>query len=459
MTHSEQRVYRRAGALFGAAAIVVSLSALAAAPSSGGTDRWSQPLVLDPCAAAGNPGVAFPSDQPAHRTGEGALVWARGASCARELGVRVAAIGPADRFAREQDIPGSASAASASTRSPSAAIELTGAQAGRTLLSVAGTLRELPPLSGPALTAASSAPIALATAYRGQTVALYVQRSAHGNALVLRRGPIAAGGANGVEPVELGAEDVEATAAALDYRTQAIAAWAQDAGVYARSLPGRRSLSGPIERLGSGGGDPALAALVSDDGRAIVAWMARERGRTNVYATISQPGIRFGTPRLLESYRDPDGAAPPAASLRLMRLSSGRVLIAWPGADSGRYVVRLAHVSVHGVEAPLTIALGATGDSLLEDIAPGPRGDWVALWTHANKARALYATYGGLTPSGTPLHGAAEEVSAAVLAGSARVAIDPDSDRAIAAWRTPGGALVAATRVSGGAPAGALSGG
>ena len=160
---------------------------------------------------------------------------------------------------------------------------------------------------------------------------------------MLRRGPLPSADADDeVERVALIPHRPTAVAAALDYRNEAFAAWAEGGGVYARALRGADSPPGPVQRLGSSGANPALAGLVSDDGRSIIAWMANESARTRIYAVVSQPGISFGPPTLLESYADPGGVAPPAGSLRLIRLSSGRVVIAWPGVEHGRYAVRRA---------------------------------------------------------------------------------------------------------------------
>jgi len=439
MTRREHGVYRLGGPLLGGVAAVVSIVLLLNAGGGGG--RWSAASTLDSCASGGTPRIAFPASSPADRTGDGALVWLRGPRCPGGAGVRFAAIDGHDRFAREQTL------SSGAAGSGHGAVELTGAEDGRVLLATPGTLREGTAGSWRSAALGPAGPVALARAYRGQTLALYALPVAGATALIARRGPL---GSSVPRTVARAPGPLETLATAMDYRTAAIAAWCSAGMLYARSLPGVQLPAQPVQRLGECGRRPSLAALVSDDGRAIVAWIAREAGRTRVFAVISQPGIRFGAPSLLTSYADPRATPPPDGALRLVRLSSGRVLIAWPGVADGRYVVRLAHVSVTGVQRALTLSRSA-GDALLDDLVPGPRGDWLALWSQPRGgAPALYAAYGGLTPAGSPVHGAPEEVAGDVGPGSAQVAFDPDSDRAIAAWRTAAGALASASRDAGG---------
>ncbi len=446
MSRSEPRVYRLAGAFLAVVVLAGVIAAIAATPgSSTKGDRWSAPAMLDACADA-TPAVAFPADSPAHGTGPGAIVWSVGRSCGNGAGAHIAELGAADDPRAVESLPAPRPATGAQAT-------VTGASEGRLFLSSDGALRETGPSGAPATqlaAAAPGAPIALATAYRGQAVALYApwstSRARSEGQLVLRREPFLDGDdastsvVSGPHPGR-----IEALAVALDYRTDAIAAWLQGGYLYARSLPhtGPRP---PARRLTHIEGHPQLAALISDDGRAILAWSEREGDHTSVYAEITEPGIRFVAPRLLERFRDPGGAPPPEGSLRLARLSSGRVLLAWPGASGGRYVVRLAHVSVGGVQAPRTIAAGDRGgDAVLADLTPGPRGDALVLWNDANARagrqlnRSIFAAYATLSPAGVPLLGSAERVAPSGAVGGPVAAFDPDSDRAIAVWRTARG--------------------
>jgi hypothetical protein len=453
-TRGDHRVYRLVFALLAGVALLGTLAALLRIPGSGtGARPWSATAVLARCPGEGAPAVAFPANSPAHRTGDAMLAWEQGRTCAHGQGLRMAALDA-------HDLPGSERVLADPPSDGHTGVELTGAGAGRVLMSDGGALREAwgrEDVDAPHARAASA--VALATAYRGQAAALYALPTGRGSALLLRRSPSQAGAAKTTR-VAITAAPIGALAVALDYRTEGLGVWQQGANVYARWLP--RSSTEPrarVQRLGSAGTWPALTALISDDGRAIVAWLARERKYTRVYAAVSAPGVRFVAPHLLESYPNPHGSPPPDGSLRVIRLSSERVLLAWPGVEQGRYVVRVAHVALSGVQRPLTISAPRGAEALPTDLAPGNRQDALLAWTQAPAARAtrapagqeLFAAYGSLSAAGRPRFGAPEAVAASVAAGEARVAFDPDSDRAIAIWRAADGSLARAVREPGAA--------
>ncbi len=228
--------------------------------------------------------------------------------------------------------------------------------------------------------------------------------------------------------VPVGAGPVEAVAATMDYRAEVLLVWASGGTVYARELSPAGAL-GPTRRLGSlaaGSPDPELRALLSDDGHAIVAWRGQSVApggapTTTIELSISGGGLAFGAPQVLERFRDLGGFVPPAGSLRLLRLSSEAVMIAWTGVDAGRYVVRASPVSLRrGAWAPVVIsdfgsgggqtsASGApasdarrdanrtgrassiSGDAVLADLAAGPDAEAFAVWRTAPNS-----------PGGTP---------------------------------------------------------
>jgi hypothetical protein len=72
-----------------------------------------------------------------------------------------------------------------------------------------------------------------------------------------------------------GPGSASALTGALDYRSDALLVWAASGGVYAREVVAQSGAAGPVSRLGSSPADPELRALVSDDGRAIVAWRSQ----------------------------------------------------------------------------------------------------------------------------------------------------------------------------------------
>jgi hypothetical protein len=241
------------------------------------------------------------------------------------------------------------------------------------------------------------------------------------------------------------AASVRALTLALDYRTDALVLWVQGTSLYTRDLPASRAPAS-TQRLGSAGPHVRVAALLSDDNRAIVAWTDDRAGTTSVYLDRSAVGVRFGAPTLLERFRDPDGLRSPVASPRLIRLSSESVMIAWAGSSAGHWAVRAAPIDRRGLRTVTTIA-APTGDALLADLVPGPDDDALALWTEPVPGaegtpdmghQAILAARGFDTYPGQAIFGAPEPVAPPALVLDAGAAIDPSNDRAIAMWRGEG---------------------
>jgi hypothetical protein len=417
---------------------------------------WSQPTVLGTCAAPGAPAVLFPSDTPRHGTGPGAIVWSSTARCGGVAGPRLSVI------ASGADAPGPASTPRASTgRALGLTGPVTAAAAPRGRILLAGPAGDLllseglagGPFTVPWATGGASAPLTLATAYLGD-VALASPGGSHGgtSAIELRihrynarafLGPVR------VSPTP--SRSVEGLTLAMDYRSDALAVWERAGAIYARDLPGSDRSARPVMHVASAAPGARIAALRSDDNRAILAWAETRAGITRVYAELSAPNVHFGTPRLLERFADPGGLAPPSGSPRLVRLLSESVMLAWNGAEAGHWVVRTAAVDLNGVRSIDTISAPGR-DALLADLVPGPAGEAYALWTEPQLTtaglnlsdQAVYAARGIDAYPGRTIFGTPELVSAPGAYGStgeAAVAIDPDSDRTIAAWRTSGGAI------------------
>jgi hypothetical protein len=243
----------------------------------------------------------------------------------------------------------------------------------------------------------------------------------------------------------------------MDYRSDAIAAWAQDGSIWAADVP-QHAAARPAVRLGPAGSAPHIAALLSDDNRAIVMWTDRSQGRTRVWLDYSASGPRFDRPRLLERFSDPPGPTEPPGSPQLVRLSSEGVMTAWAGVVEGRWVVRTAPIDQHGLGKVGTIA-AAGADLLLYALAPGPEGDAVALLgePRAQFAAGIPAPPGqsgrstadavmllaarGTEPAGRTSFSALETVGEAPEQSGATVAVEPGSDRAVAAWKGAGGRI------------------
>jgi hypothetical protein len=449
-----------------------TLAALLAAPAFGACTAtaqasaaraWSPPALLSACAATGTPRLAFPSDSPAHATGRGALVWSASRGCPGGEGARVAPIGAGD-------VPG----ASAIPRTPLAhalalrgALALAGGPHGQIV--IAGELPGPPDsvglIEGSALgpfsplspaAPALLAPVALTTAYLGD-VALLAPARAAGGAEQLRleiERHFARSLAPGVRVSVVGS--VQALAVALDYRADALAVWRQAGAIYARELPAS-SAPRAIQRLAPAGAHVRVAALLSDDDHAILAWSEQRAGETSVYLDISAAGVRFGAPQLLERFRDPPGLPSPALSPSLVRLSSESVMMAWAGCANGRWVVRAAAIDLQGPQPISTLAAPDGGQALLAGLAAGPRGEAIVLWTEpqqgehgeANSARqAIFAARGLDAASGRVLFDAPELVAAPAAISRPSIAFDPGTDRALSVWRSGGGSLEYAIRAA-----------
>lgn len=535
LTRRGRRVALEAVAMLASTVLVMSLPG-----SLQATGPWSQPVALAPCSAPGVPAVLFPSDEPRHATGPGAIVWGAGSSCGGGAGARVSAIVPGG------DAPGPetpARGAGGTTLALAPPIAAQTAPHGRIL--VAGTYpaaesragerpepgrvgraraessrggrgraepgrmeRARPagglllsegsaegPFTTPQATGGAVGPLALTSAYLGDV------------ALVSPGGPDAGtGGASRIElrvhryyarafsppvavtPTEGDGGDhaaagddggrVEDLTVAMDYRSDALVVWERAGAIYARDMPGSGRSSRAAVRVAGAEPGARISGLLSDDNRAILAWSETRAGVTSIWAELSGTGPRFGRPWLVERFTDPSGLQPMGGggAPRLVRLSSESVMLAWSGVTAGRWVVHTAAIDENGVRAIATISPPGH-EALLADLAPGPAGEAYALWSEPRAVgggvsagggasggvasggrleyddQALYAARGIDAYPGRTIFDSPQLVAAAGADGTdgeAAVGVDPDSDRAVAAWRTSGGAIEYSLRSVGG---------
>jgi hypothetical protein len=448
--------------------IAALLGSLCAAPTAAAS--WSAPARPAGCAAAlpaaAAPSVVFPSADPTTRSGPGALLWtaprgcAAGATAGEAFGATLAGDTPGVGQPLASDPVGLEEVAvTAGTATGQVVAVGSGALTeGR----IAGAFSAAQPLGGPA------APVAASSAYLGDVAVVSPVRTRAGWAIAVRVQRHYSESPARARLVPVGASPVEAVVAAMNYRADVLLVWASSGTVYARELAPAGAL-GPVQRLGhltAGSPDLELRALVSDDGHAIVAWRSQSVApggapTTTVTLSISGGGLAFGAPRVLERFRDLGGFVPPAGSLRLLRLSSEAVMIAWTGVDADRYVVRASPVSLRrGAWAPVVISgLGSggvqtganrasAGDAVLADLAAGPGAEAFALWRVApgsaggapNPLRwAIRAARGHYAGQGEVSFAVPELVAAPGPNGSPGVAVDPTSGRALAAWVTLAG--------------------
>ena len=427
-----------------------------------GATPWSPAAgPLEACPASGPPRVVFPSNTPRHATGPGAIVWDASRSCPGGEGARVAAIGAGDA----PGIPGiprtptgrplAPRGALAVGAAPHGQIAIAGAapwsrgQARQTLLvqgRAGGPFSSLLNIEGP------PSPLALTTAYLGDVGLAYPPIANGGPGVTVERyysNVLSSRLATGA-----GAAHATSTLAlALDYRTDALTVWTQAGALYAHDLPASGA-SDPTQRLARVRGRVRISALLSDDNRATVAWAEDRDGETSVYLDRSAAGVRFGAPRLLERFRNPDSLTSPPGSPTLVRLSTESVMLAWAGATNGRWAVRAAAVNAGGVGNANTISAPGA-DALLAALAPGPDGEALVLWTEPQQPpggppdmsrQAIFSARGVNVSAARTRFGAPEQVAPPGPNSDATVAIDPASDRAIAAWRGAGGQVRYAVR-------------
>jgi hypothetical protein len=422
---------------------------------------WSRPMTLAHCSAPGAPRVVFPQKTPFRRTGQGAIVFAGAQSCRGGSSALIAPIGPGDVPERPR-APRTASGGAVTLTPPFAGaattdgrIVLVGASPRRSRGRGSAMLSEGRAggaFTAPRSLAGRSSPLGLATAYLGD-VAIASERDDRSLGVEIRMQRWFAHGFG--EATRLGGRSGarRALEVALDYRTDAIAVWWQDGWLWARERHVNGAL-GPLQRFARAGPKVQLSALCSDDGRAIVAWIDPSGGRAKLYIDVSAPFMRLGPGRLLERLRWRGGATLPASgSVRLVRLSTESVLMAWTATQNGHFVVRAAGIDLQG---PRTIStVSAPGeDATLLDLATGPRGDALAVWRGAPAGAAardggraaLMAARGVPSSRGVPRFDAPQRLAPPGRYGDAGVALDPGSDRAVASWREQGGAIRWAVR-------------
>lgn len=440
--------------------------------------------MLSSCGSSGAPRVLFPDDKPYRGTGPGAIVWDGGPRCPGGAGARVGVIGDRD-LSSTPTIPRTGAHTSIAPLGPLSAVAgphgqivIAGSTTARSTEALVvqgradGPFAPLSTDTGTGITTAvddtgtatggsgtgrpatdtaglaGDAPRALNTAYLGD-VALAYYSTAPGGPLRLEIERYFARTLGQAVPVQSASTaPIGALTVAMDFRSDALLAWAQGGSIYARDLPASGAHHA-LQRLGPAGSHPHIATLLSDDNRAIVMWIDQDRAQTSVYIDYSMSGVLFGKPRLLERFIDPDALAPPGGSPQLIRLSSESVMTAWAGVTAGRWVLRTAPIDQHGLQTIGTIAAPGT-DELLSDLAPGPDGDAILLWTEPLSTptgapdlarQRLFAARGiDALPARTIFDTPAEVAPAGPLSG-ATLALDPDTDRAIAAWQGEGDSI------------------
>jgi hypothetical protein len=423
---------------------------------------WSAPATLSACPGRW-PNVLFPSDKPSEGTGPGAIVFNDAASCSGGAGARVAALGAEEQPtapAKPREADGNAAVSVQgpllSTPGPHGQIVIAGLQPGSSDdgLIVQGT-------AGGTFTRLTSKvelsrPFALSTAYLGDA-AVAMPDAGHGPLVQVERFfANRLGAARAGKSPRQASGQIRDLTVAMDFRSDALAAWVQGASVYAEDLPSS-GVRHAVQRIGPAGPSTTLTALLSDDNRGMVVWQETSGKRTSVNFDYSGSGVRFGAATLLESYANPDGLQIPPSTPRLIRLSSESVMMAWAGAAGGHWVVRTAAVDQNGIGMPKTIAAPA-GDALLDDLEPGPRGEAMLLFSEpqpslagkpdTNRQALLSARGVDVAPDSTSFSEPQLVAPPGPVQG-ASIGIDPDDDDAVVAWEGEAGSIEYSVRASG----------
>jgi hypothetical protein len=428
---------------------------------------FSAPATLGACQGRW-PNVLFPSKKPTEGTGPGAIVFNASASCPGGAGARVAALGPNETPltpAKPREAAGnplSVEGPLTSTTGPHGQIVIAGLQPTGTSTGT-GTGKGLivQGEAGQTFTRLPSRiqlsrPFALSTAYLGDA-AIAMPDTGHGPLVQVERFFADTLSAPRVGPKPKAASGpIRDLTVAMDFRSDALAAWVQGSSVYAQDLPGS-GVRHPVQRIGSVAPNTTLTALLSDDNRGMVVWQETHGKQTSVHFDYSATGVKFGPATTLESYANPDGLKLPPTTPRLIRLASESVMMAWAGVANGHWVVRTAAVDQNGIGMPSTIAAPQGDDALLADLEPGPQGEALALFSEpqpslagspdANRQALLVARGVDVAPDRTSFSEPQLVAPPGPVQG-ASIGIDPDTDDAVVAWEGEAGSIEYSVRAA-----------
>ena len=207
--------------------------------------------------------------------------------------------------------------------------------------------------------------------------------------------------------------------------------------VYAWRSSGRGRF-GPTMKVGPQTGFAHVAATVTDQGRAVVAWGTQDGGEEanqpwKVYAaTLAPRSSRFGAVQTL----DPGaGVERPYGVVALAAAPDGQVTVAWTairGAGAGiTFPVLAARSDTAGRFAPAqTLApSGAVGG-----VAVRRDGAAIVTWANVVGIQQTNQAMAALRPAGATAFAAPEAIAAPDVAGPPAVAFDPVTGRPTAAW-------------------------
>jgi len=440
-----------AGAVFAASVVLASAGA--------GPDSWSTPATLATCGAASLPKVVLPFKAPDELVGAGAIVWLGAAHC----GGTGTTIGIADLDADDRpqtprallagtlartrlvaplyalgtatgEIVGVAGSAATSVLGSPEAVAADG--------SATGTVERLRPLGGP------DTLVATMDGFIGDADVATLGRAADGGyEIVVRAQRHYAETLHGRRSLLVGSARPDALALGMDFRADRLVVWAQGGRVWAQDITNDGRI-GARQLLGPSGSAPQIAAVLSDDDRAFVIWTDEPPrgagGATRVLLAHSGVGPTFHGASTLASFTEPADVRLTPGAVAAERLSDEGVALLWPAMASGNYVVEAAGVTQTGLRPP-SILSQAGQDVRLAAVATGPDNELVVVVALAPRTASgfdqahqeLLATRSNVVRATSGLgFGPLDVIAPSGPNIDPSVAIDPDTDTALAAWQT-----------------------
>jgi hypothetical protein len=449
------RIWLSALAVAGAAlAASVVLASAGASP-----DSWSAPATLATCGAASRPTVVFPFSAPDRLVGSGAILWLGAASCgAAAATIEIADLDGADRPQAPRALLTGAVAGAQLVAPLHAVGTATGeiiavaGSAGASVLGspeavaadgfATGVVEHLRPLGGP------DTPLATMDGFIGDAdVATLASAAGGGYEIVVRAQRHYADALHGRRILRVGDTKPTALAIGMDFRADRLVVWAQGGNVWAQDITNDGRIRAR-QLLGPSGYAPQIAAVLSDDDRAFVIWTDEPPpgagGATQVLLAHSAVGPTFHGARTLASFTEPAGVRLTAGAVAAERLSDEGVALLWPAMANGNYVVDAAGVTQTGVRLPSILA-AAGQDVRLAAVATGPENELVVVVALATRTASgfeqshqeLLATRSNVVRGATGLgFGPLAVIAPPGPNIDPSVAIDPDTDSAVAAWQT-----------------------
>ena len=246
---------------------------------------------------------------------------------------------------------------------------------------------------------------------------------------------------------------VTALSLGMDFRSDTAVVWAADGEIWAQWVT-RDDRVAAAEPIGPSGYAPQISAVLSDDNRSFILWTDEPppgtSGVTRVFLAHSSVGVIFHGAQQLASFTEPPNVRLTPGSVSIDRLSAEGLAMVWPTMQDGNYALEAAGVTSHKILTPTPIAIPGE-DVRLGAVATGPRNDIVVVVEVAPRTatgfdttqQQLFATRDGEAKGPGLGFAPLEQLTGAGANTDPSVGVDPDSDRAVAAWQSVSGGIPA----------------